>query len=62
MTDHTFVKKSGLNNEKVTRVKRGAECWIDHRMVLTEISISMHPPNRKRQVRRIELNTSIEGT
>ena len=48
MIDYIIVRQRDLDDVRITRVMRGADCSTDHRMVRSEISMRVRPPIRRR--------------
>jgi hypothetical protein len=59
LLDYILVRQRDLKDIHITHVMRWAECWTDHRMVLTKMCISIRPRTRQRQLGLIRLNTII---
>ena len=47
--DFVLVKKSDLKEVQYTRVKRGANCWTDHRLLVSKMNLTIRPKTRRRQ-------------
>ena len=50
--DNVAVRQLDRNNVNVTRPMRGAECWTDHRLVRSKMSLRIRPPVKRRAPNR----------
>ena len=57
LIDYAITRKPDLQDFKVTRAMRGAECWTDHRMIRSTVKFRIRPPAR-RQARKKRFNLS----
>lgn len=48
MIDFIVVRQHDIRDVRVTRAKRGAECWTDHRLVRAVLSLHVPRPHRNR--------------
>lgn len=44
LIDYVIVRRCDLRDVFITRVMRGAECWTDHRMIMTKVLMKVRPP------------------
>eukprot|EP00745_Piridium_sociabile_P018132 TRINITY_DN26983_c0_g1_i10.p1 TRINITY_DN26983_c0_g1~~TRINITY_DN26983_c0_g1_i10.p1 ORF type:complete len:281 (+),score=56.43 TRINITY_DN26983_c0_g1_i10:428-1270(+) len=59
MIDFVIVRQRDLQDVKITRVMRGAECWTDHRLVRSILNLRITPQHRKQpNVVRALFNTA----
>ena len=49
MIDFVICRKQAVNDVKITKVMRGAECWTDHRLVRSVLSMHITPMHRKKR-------------
>ena len=47
LIDYIIVRKSQVKDTMITRAMRGAECWTDHRLMVSKMNIKIRPPIRK---------------
>ena len=59
LIDYTIVRQRSRNSVKITRAMRGAECWTDHRMVLSKLTLTVRPPVRRGPSTGRHLNCSL---
>lgn len=52
MLDYVIVRQRDQHDVLLTRAMRGAECWTDHRMVRSSLSLHIRPPIRKRPAKK----------
>ena len=52
LLDYVIVRSSQVGEVRVTRAMRGAECWTDHRLIISKIHATIRPPNRKNRRRK----------
>lgn len=52
MLDYVIVRQCDRQEVLLTRAMRGAECWTDHRMVRSSLSLRIRPSIRKRSARK----------
>lgn len=48
LIDYVIVRRSDIRDVLITRAMRGAECWTDHRMIVTKVHMKVRPPLRLR--------------
>ena len=60
MIDFVIVRQRDRRDIRLTRVMRGAECWTDHRLVRSKLSLlpSYTSRNRRKVQRNTRLNTA----
>jgi len=46
MIDYVIVRKRDRQDVRVTKAMCGAECWTDHRLIISKLNIRIHPPRR----------------
>ncbi|XP_063624759.1 uncharacterized protein LOC134796499 [Cydia splendana] len=56
LIDYAIVRRRDIGQVNITRVMRGANCWTDHRLVLTKINISLRRPSRRNVVKTVRTN------
>lgn len=56
LIDYAIVRQRDISQVHVTRVMRGADCWTDHRLVITKLQLRLHPPRRTERVKGVSLN------
>ena len=49
MIDFVICRKQDSNDVKITKAMRGAECWTDHRLVRSVLSMHITPMHRKKK-------------
>ena len=55
LLDYVIVRSSQVREIRITRAMRGAECWTDHRLIISKMHATIRPPNRRsRRGRRID--------
>ena len=47
LIDYAICRRRDIQDVRITRVMRGAECWTDHRLVRTILSLHITPMRRK---------------
>ena len=47
MIDFAICRQRDIRDFRITRTMRGAECWTDHRLVRSVLSLHIAPPHRK---------------
>ena len=52
MLDYVIVKKRDCQDVLLTRAMRGAECWTDHRLVRSSLSLNIRPPTRRKHAKK----------
>ena len=52
MLDYVIVKKRDRQDVLLTQAMRGAECWTDHQLVRSSLSVNIRPPTRKRPAKK----------
>jgi len=58
LLDYVIVRKRCQAEVAITRVMRGAECWTDHRLVLSKMCMSVRAPVRRGASASKKLNTA----
>ncbi|KAG7305516.1 hypothetical protein JYU34_009592 [Plutella xylostella] len=56
LIDYALVRQRDVSQVHITRVMRGANCWTDHRLVITKLRLRLHPPRRADKVKNVSLN------
>lgn len=57
LLDYIIVRRSQVREVLVTRAMRGAECWTDHRMIMSKMRLMLRPtPSRHLAKRRPKAN------
>ena len=56
MLDYVIVKQRDRRDVLLTRAMRGAECWTDHRLVRSLLSLQIQPRSRKKTKKQKKLN------
>jgi exonuclease III len=56
LIDYVIVRKSDLADVMKTRAMRSADCWTDHRLIVSDMKMVLRPPRRRRQAPRKKLN------
>jgi hypothetical protein len=46
MLDYIITRRSDRDDVQVTRAMCGAECWIDHRLVISRLNVHIRPKRR----------------
>ena len=58
--DFVIVRRSDLHDVKITRAMRGADCWTDHRLIRSQLSMRVRPPARMKQpCKRLNTNALL---
>ena len=58
LIDYVIVRQRDIQDVRITRVMRGADCWSDHRLVRSRVSLSIHRPKRTQRCKPIRrINT-----
>ena len=57
--DFVIVRQRDLKDVRITRVMRGANCWTDHRLVVSKMHMSLRPPTQRRQQTTKRLNCAV---
>lgn len=52
MLDYVIVRQRDRQDVLLTRAMRGADCWTDHRLVRSNMSLRIRPPLRKRPAKK----------
>ena len=47
LIDYVIVRRSQLGEVLVTRAMRGAECWTDHRLILSKMRLRVRPASTR---------------
>ncbi|CAH2103434.1 unnamed protein product [Euphydryas editha] len=56
LIDYAIVRQRDVSQVLITRVMRGANCWMDHRLVVTKLRLQLRVPHRKCRKRPACLN------
>ncbi|CAH2088107.1 unnamed protein product [Euphydryas editha] len=56
LIDYAIVRQKHISQVQITRVMRGANCWTDHRLVITKLKIRLHPPRRSYRAKPTGIN------
>lgn len=56
LIDYAIVRQQNISQVLITRVMRGANCWTDHRLVVTKLRIRLHPPRRPQRTKSQRMN------
>jgi len=60
LIDFVMVRRSDLWDVKITRAMRGADCWKDHCLIRSELSMRVRPPPRMKQpCKRLNTNALL---
>ena len=46
LIDYILVRQEDRRDVRVTRSMCGADCWTDHRLVVSKLNLSVQPPKR----------------
>ena len=46
LLDYVIVRQRDRRDVRVTKAVCGAECWTDHRLLVSKLNIKIHPPRR----------------
>ena len=49
LIDFVIVHRSNLRDVKITRALRGADCWTDHFLIRSQLTMRARPPSRMKQ-------------
>ena len=49
LLDYVITRACEVADVHLTRVMRGAECWTDHRLVVSKFQLKLRPPIRKQR-------------
>ena len=52
LLDYVIVRSSQVKEVSITRAMRGAECWTDHRLMMSKMHVAIRPPTRRRRRRK----------
>ena len=52
LIDFIITRKSDLQDFRITKSMRGAECWTDHRLLRSLVRFKIRPPARKQKKKR----------
>ena len=52
MIDYCIVRQRDRQDVLITRAMRGADCWTDHYMLRSKLSLRVRPPTRKRPAKK----------
>ncbi|XP_048486436.1 craniofacial development protein 2-like [Plutella xylostella] len=58
LIDYAIVRQADISQVLVTRVMRGAECWTDHKLVVTKVKLRLRPPVRSNRVNSARLDVN----
>ena len=50
LIDFVIVHRSGLRDVEITRAMRGANCWTDHRLIRSQLSVRVRPSSANEAV------------
>lgn len=56
LIDYIIVRSTDLKDVLLTRAMRGAECWTDHRMIMSKLKLQIRPPIRRQRSGKKKLN------
>ena len=56
LIDFVIVRRSQLGEVLITRAMRGAECWADHRLIISKMRLKMRPAVRRAKQRFKKIN------
>ncbi|CAG4983475.1 unnamed protein product [Colias eurytheme] len=56
LIDYTIVRQVDMSQVLITRVMRGANCWSDHRLIITKLRLRMRYPRRSGRVKPKGIN------
>ena len=56
LTDYAIVRQADIPQVLVTRVMRGADCWTDHKLVISKLKVRLRPPIRSNKVKPTHLD------
>ncbi|KAG7296524.1 hypothetical protein JYU34_020306 [Plutella xylostella] len=56
LIDYAIVRQADLSQVLVTRVMRGANCWTDHKLVVTKTRLQLRPPIRSNRAKPTRLD------
>ena len=51
LIDYVIVRRRDLNEVRITRAMRGAECFTDHRLIHSALRLTVRPPARREKPR-----------
>ena len=46
LLDYVIVRRKDIKDVHTTRAMRGADCWTDHRMIISKLQVMVRPPVR----------------
>ena len=52
LLDYIIVRRSQIREVLVTRAMRGADCWTDHRLVMSKMRLMLRPAASRQQAKR----------
>ena len=58
LIDYVIVRRSDRHDVRVTKAMCGAECWTDHRLIISKLNLRIKPPRRpqgQRCVKRLNI-------
>ena len=58
LIDYIITRQSDIQDFRITKALRGAECWTDHRLIRSLVQFTIRPPNRK-QSKKKQLKRSL---
>ncbi|XP_046976400.1 uncharacterized protein LOC124542503 [Vanessa cardui] len=56
LIDYALVRQQDISDVTITRVMRGANCWSDHRLVITKMLLHLWPRRRPCKIRQFSLD------
>ena len=48
LINYVITRRRDLQDVRVTNALCGAECWTDHRLIITKLNVCIHPPANSR--------------
>eukprot|EP00745_Piridium_sociabile_P007467 TRINITY_DN1490_c1_g1_i10.p2 TRINITY_DN1490_c1_g1~~TRINITY_DN1490_c1_g1_i10.p2 ORF type:complete len:209 (-),score=38.86 TRINITY_DN1490_c1_g1_i10:2457-3083(-) len=51
LLDYVIVRQRDRQDVRVTKALCGAECWTDHRLLVSKLNIRIHPPRRPQGIK-----------
>lgn len=46
LLDYIIVRRKDIKDMHITRAMRCADCWTDHRIIISKLRVAVHPPVR----------------
>ena len=59
LLDYVIVRNSQVGEVRITRAMRGAECWTDHRLIISKMAVTIRPQNGRNRTRKRRINCDI---